>query len=231
MSGEKHVLAARMDPEVWEALGPALSRAEFDLNRVPSVESAFELTRLIPFEVVLIGCPEPDSAVVDLLAAIREPDSRSREASVLLFAPPNHLSVVQSYRAHSADQALSTAEDPLLLQEAILRLLRARPRVALRVMAHLTVQLGDGTSRILCQTRDISRSGLLALTEVRFPIGTPVQFTLDLPEETVGVRGEAEVVRHAVRGRDPEDGLGLRFLRLIGDGVRRLGTFLERHDA
>lgn len=231
MSEKKHVLAARIDPEVWEVLGPALSRSEFELNRVPSVESAFELTRLIPFDVVLIGGPLPDAAVVELLAAIRAPDSRSRAARVLLFASPAQLSIAESYGTHGADRALSTGTDALALQEAILRLLRARPRVALRVMAHLTVHLGEGTSRILCQTKDISRTGMLALTEDRFPIGTPVQFTLDLPEDAVGARGEAEVVRHAVRGRDPDDGLGLRFLTFAGDGARRLGAFLERHDA
>jgi hypothetical protein len=220
-----------MDATVWESLSPALSRAEFELNQVPAVESAGELARLIPFDVILIGCSEYDNAVGALLAAVREPESRSRAANVLLFSPPAQLAVAEFHLARGADQALSTALDPLLLQETILRLLRSRPRVALRVMARLTVRIGEGTSRFICQTRDLSRSGMLAITGSRYPLGTSVRFALDLPDQVESVQGEAEVVRHAVRGRDADDGLGLRFVTFVADGERRLGTFLEKHSA
>jgi DNA-binding response OmpR family regulator len=227
----KHVLAARLGDELWARLAPALARAEFDVNRIPSVESAFELVRLIPFHVVLAGFQEPDAAIDELLAAIRAADAKSHAASVLLFAPPAHLAAAQTYLVRGADQVLATSLDPLALQEPILRLLRARPRLSLRVMARLTVRLGEGLSRLLCQTRDLSRGGMLALTENRYPLGTPIHFVLELPDPFGGAHGEAEVVRQAIRGRDPDDGLGLRFLSFASDGESRLVAFLQSHGA
>ena len=231
MSERKRVLAARLDAGLHDALAPALGRSDFDLNLVPAVESAIELVRLIAFEVILVGLPAPDDGVDDLLAAVRAPGSPSRLARLLLFAPPAHLAFAESRLARGADQALSSAQPPLELQEAILRLLRARPRLSTRVMARLTVRLGDDAARFLCQTRDLSRTGMLAVTENRYPLGTPVRFVLDLPGAGEGVEGDAEVVRQAERARDGVEGLGLHFLQFRAGGDRRLFAFLAQHGA
>lgn len=229
MAVGKEVLAVGIDDELWARLGPALGRAEFELNRVRAIARAFELVRLIAFDVVLVGVAEEVESASALCTELRSESSASRSASLLLFAPPHLLSAAQELAERSASRALSTAVPTITLQESILGLLRARPRLTLRVMARLTVQLEAGTSRLLCQTRDLSRGGLLVLTEARFPIGTHVRFALDLPGERASVDGEAEVVRHAERGRDPDEGLGLRFARILGDGERRLVAFLEQH--
>lgn len=46
-----------------------------------------------------------------------------------------------------------------------------------------------------------------------------------------GVRGEAEVVRHATRPRDAVDGLGVRFLTFRAGDEARLTAFLAKHFA
>lgn len=231
MIDRKRLLAVGLDDDLREKIAPALGRGEYDVDLFARYESASELVADVAFDVVLVHCRQPDSAIDDLIAAIRRPGSASQAAHTLVFAASANLDVARSYVARGASRELSTDSDSLMLQEAILGLLRARPRLATRVMARLTVRLGDAASRILCQTRDLSRSGMLAVLDERYPIGSPVQFVLDLPDEREGVRGEAEVVRQATRPRDAVDGLGLRFLSFRGGDEARLAAFLAKHDA
>ena len=72
---------------------------------------------------------------------------------------------------------------------------------------------------------------MLAVTENRYPLGTPVRFVLDLPGGGEGVEGDAEVVRQAERARDGVEGLGLRFLQFRADGERQLFGFLTQRGA
>ncbi len=229
MSEGRRVLAVGLDAELRAALSPALGRAEFDLNQVPEVPSAVELARLIAFDVILIGFAGSVGAVEDLISAARKPGSPSEHSKLLLFARPAQLAAAESLLGRGVDEVFSRVRPPLEMQTAILRLLRVRPRLSTRVMARLTVRLGTGSQQFLCQTRNLSGTGMLAVTDNQFPVGTRVRFVLGLPESPHGVEGNAEVVRLAVEPSDPVTGLGLRFLDFrIGD-EKELIQFLARH--
>ena len=227
----KHVLAAALDEVTEGKLQPVLSRAEFELSRVPSVRSAETILRLIPFQVVMTDFAIAADDLGRLAELLADPASPSCSAHLLLFAPPEQLTDAEELLGRGVTQVLSTALEPFALQEAVLALLRARIRLAMRVMARLTVRLESGSPQLLCQTRDLSRTGMLAITDSRYPVGTPVRFALDLPGSVDPVRGEAEVVRHASRRLDKVDGLGLRFLDFSADGLRRLVAFLALYGA
>lgn len=95
----------------------------------------------------------------------------------------------------------------------------------------LAVKIAEGASRFVCQTRDSSRSGILAVTENRYPLGAGVRGVLDLPDGAGEVAGDAEVVRPAAPPRDPVTGLGLRFVCLRPRYEQRFVGFLTRHGA
>ncbi len=230
MSHPRRVLAAALPAELTAALTPALERSDFDLNRVSSHASALELARLIDFDVLLVGFDDGESAL-QLLDAVRQSGSASRASRLLVFASPATLESAERALAGRSDRVLSTARGALELQEAVLELLRERVRLATRVMARLTVRIAEGASRFVCQTRDLSRSGMLAVTANRYPVGAAVQFVLDLPDGAEELGGDAEVVRHAAPPRDPVTGLGLRFLRFRPGDEQRLARFLARHGA
>lgn len=231
LSERKRVLAAGLSAEVREKLAPALVRAEFDVSLAPALRDAIEQVKLTRFDVALVGFPESAAELVELLAAIRGSESQGITACVLLFAAPPQLSEAKSYVGQGATEVLSTALTAVELQGVVLPALRSRTRLALRVMVRLSVQIGGEAAKLMCQTRDLSRTGLLAITDSSFPLGSPVRFTLDLPETADGIRGEAEVVRIAERSRDQVDGLGLRFLKFSADGELRLATFLGKRKA
>lgn len=228
MSGPRRVLAAALPAELTADLAPALERSDFDLNRVPSYGSAGELARLIPFDALLLGFDD-DASALALLDAVREPDSESRYSRVLVFAAPEALDRANRALSTRVDRVLSTARGAVELQETVLELLRERVRLATRVLARLTVKIAEGDSRFVCQTRDLSQSGMLVITDNRYPVGAGVKVVLDLPGGSGEIAGDAEVVRHAAPPRDPVTGLGLRFVRLRPGDEQRLVDFLARH--
>jgi CheY-like chemotaxis protein len=231
MLDKKRLLAAGLDPETREKLAPALARFDLEVNHVPSGPSARELVEMIRFDILLLGLPLPDLDPADLLATLRDPTSRSRQAAALVFAAPELLGEAEPLLARGATQVLATDRPAIDLQEAVLGLLRTGARLAVRVMTRLTVRLGEADSQFLCQTQDLSRSGLLAITDRVYPPGTAVRFAIELPGATDSVRGEAEIVRVVAPSREHGGGLGVRFASFVGDGERRLYGFLAQHGA
>jgi hypothetical protein len=230
VTAPRRVLAAALPADLMAELAPALERSDFDLDRVTSYASAGELARLISFDVLLVGFDDAEKALA-LLDAAREPESESRDSRVLVFAAPAALASAERALEGRVDQVLSTGRGSIELQEAVLELLRERVRLATRVLARLTVRIAEGSSRFVCQTRDLSQSGMLAITDSRYPVGAAVQFVLGFPDGAEEIAGDAEVIRHAAPPRDPVTGLGLRFLRFRPGDEPRLAAFLARHGA
>ena len=226
----RHVLAACLDETTFEKLDPAFSRVEFEVNRVAELRHATKLVQYIRFDLILVGFTVRGDELDTLLDVIRHPDSPNVTTRVALLAAPEELAEAQQRRERGATKALAVSLGQLELQEAVTHLLRAKARLHLRVLTRVSIRLGDdAATQLLCQTRDLSRTGLLVLTDSRFPVGSTIEFALDLPDAAGRIRGEAEIVRHAHEGRDGVDGLGLRFASFAADGERRLLAFLETH--
>lgn len=224
----KHVLAACLDESTTAKLDPAFNRVEFEVNRVAELRHATKLVQYIRFDLILIGFSVRGDELDALLDAIRHPDTPNVTTRVALLAAPEELPEATQRRERGATKALATSLGQLELQEAVTNLLRSRARLHVRVLTRLAARLGGAAAtQLLCQTRDLSRSGLLVETESRFALGASIEFALDLPGAGGRIRGDAEVVRHAHQGRDGIDGLGLRFARFAADGERRLVAFLE----
>ena len=227
MSAAQLVLAVGLPAEVATKLAPALGRTEFEVNTAESFEHGARLVPRVRFDAVLAGTDGDEGALDELLGAVRRPGSLSAAASVLLFLPREEMPLSRAYVSAGATQVVSSALAAADLQGIVLRALRAKVRVSLRVIARLTVKLDGSASHLLCQTSDLSRNGMFVVTDTRFPIGSPVQFTLELSRSGDSVRGEAEVVRYSHAGKDHSEGLGLRFVRFAADGESRLAAFLE----
>ena len=107
-------------------------------------------------------------------------------------------------------------------------LLLSRSRLPLKAMARLSPLDSEAATQLFCQTKNLSRSGMLVVTQSRFPIGSRVRFVIALPEGGFPVQGQAEVVRHTNAQLESTDGIGVRFARFDYDGEQRLTGFLER---
>ncbi len=228
LSKRQLVLAVCLRTDTEGKLAPVLGRDEFELKAVHSFEEALKLLERVRFDAVLIGSETPEEELQDLLVALRRPGVPSSGASVVLFLPPEDTPLTRAYLSAGASEVLPTSIGSADAQAIVLRVLRAKVRVELRVMARLTIRLGGAASQILCQTRDLSRNGMFVITETRFPIGSPIQFTLHLSGTGDSLLGEAQVVRHVSGSGDRPDGLGLRFVSFAADGCSRLAAYLDQ---
>ena len=124
---------------------------------------------------------------------------------------------------------LSAHLAPEELQRRILELIGDTPRVAPRLMLRLEVQLGAGKLLRMCQTDNISESGMLVRCQEPIAIGSEVRLALSLPRSAEPVQAKAEVVRQTDPDRESVQGLGLRFLEFEGQGGKALSEYLKSH--
>lgn len=112
-------------------------------------------------------------------------------------------------------------------------------RSSVRLLVQLDATIDDGQVARMCQTENLSKTGMLVRTRAPLPVGTDVavQFLFpgdpavsrdDLPGGYAFVEGRARVVRHTDPQREPVVGMGLHFMNLEEHGKRLLHKFLDQ---
>jgi DNA-binding response OmpR family regulator len=228
--GRRNVLIVGVDTSTYQRVAPILGRTDFDVDRFPNGETALELLEVVPFDVILVCHPLPDMETEKFLNRIRGREGTSaclRSAVVLLS---NTASLVEARRleGRGANRVLQLDGDEGVLETAVAGLLRVATRISVRIMAHISVEVASGKTTVLCQTENVSESGMLLRTDRQFSIGSILGFEFQLIGLSESITGRAEVVRHTHLGRDSVMGVGVRFVEIFGDGRRRLEGHLSK---
>ena len=223
------MLVAGVDDRAYEKLRGALARYPLLVERIPRAASALELVGAVPFHLLVLGYPLDELELGDFLGELRRPGAPSSTAPVVLLAAAADRPAAERFRSRGVAAVVGAEVEAPLLHRAVLEALGVPPRIDVRLLVRLEARLADGQSTVLCQTENLSDSGMLVRSDRRYPPGTEVAFELALPEGAQPVRGRAEVVRQTDAQREKLRGLGLRFLKLDGDGGRRLAVFISRH--
>jgi Tfp pilus assembly protein PilZ len=229
--GRRQILTIGLEPELYRRIEALLNRSYFEVDKVPGGEGGRVLCGAIGFDLLLVRFPLPDMEVEALLAKVRLPGSPCAKCQIVLLADAERLSAAQRLVGAGADIALAAESTGEYLSEFAARLLNVAPRVASRVMVQLQARIGDGENQALCQTVDLSTSGLFVRTDERYPLGTIVNCRLLLPDEREPVAGTASVVRHAAGGSARLEGIGLRWIEFRPGSAARLQSYLERSAA
>jgi hypothetical protein len=95
-------------------------------------------------------------------------------------------------------------------------------------MLRLKARIRAQNTRIMCQTANISPSGLFLIHAPTLPVGTVFTFELMLPKTRDPIVGEARVVRHAMRNKDVNEGMGAAFISLSSESRKTLQDFVAR---
>lgn len=228
----RNVLVIGIDAETYSRLAPLLERDAFEVDRFPGASGALELLASVAFRALIVGYPlaatQDQLLLGDFLPRLRMPGSVNLGTPLVLVSAPEHLAEAQTYLGRGANRALSIAETDDRLLSEVSDLLAVAPRAALREMLRLELKLGDERTLILCQTENVSPTGMLVRTEKRFAVGTELAFELTISGDSRAVRGRAQVVRHTLGGRDMVSGMGLRFIGFEGDGHNRFAKAVLR---
>lgn len=222
------VLAANIPEGGWDKLSGILSRSRFKIIRVSSAEEIREQVIKNKFTLIVLGVPIEDERIEDILHVVRHPDMPCRGASVLLLCRAIDLSKFETLVGRGVNRALSISMEAEKLQQEIARLTMIAPRVQTRLLTRLYVNIRNG-STILCRSENISISGILLKTSMRYPVGTSIIFEFSLPGDPRPIKGGASIVRHTDTSHENVNGMGLKFLSFLDDGERRLKNYIEEN--
>ncbi len=223
------MLVVGAEPDALERIAPMLRRAEFNVHSAEPSPVVFDLVLGTSFELVLVGYPLRDLSLDDLIAALRREGSWCRKAALVLLADDDHLSDALAMVDLGVNRAISVDWSEGRLHQAISDLLDVAPRVSLRVLVHLKVEVNRHHTRALYQTVNISKSGMLIRGDDNLDPRTRFSFFFGIPDGRRLVEGTGEVVRRTNPIREGASGLGIRFVRLAGEGQEQLDSFVNRH--
>jgi hypothetical protein len=106
-------------------------------------------------------------------------------------------------------------------------LMEVAPRVFMRVLMHLDIEVKNERSRAIFQTVNVSISGALLQGSDRLSPGETFDFLFRLPGGGL-IEGTAEVVRQTNPLREGVDGVGTRFTSFREACEERLSSHIER---
>lgn len=226
----RNVLVVGVDSATFHRVAPILGRTDFDVDRFPSASAAMELLEVVPFDVILAYHPLADMKTEDFLNRVRGREGRSAcvRSAVVLLSTEENLAEARRLEGRGANRVLPLDGESGDLETAVASLLRIATRISVRIMARISVEVASGRTTVLCQTENVSRSGMLLRTDRQFDIGSTLGFDFQLVGLSDAISGNAEVVRHTHLGRDSVMGVGVRFLELFGDGRERLERHLDK---
>jgi response regulator RpfG family c-di-GMP phosphodiesterase len=223
----RKLLVIGVDPEEYERVVPFLDRESFDVDRFPSAHGAMELLAEISFEMLIVRYPLPDMQTYSFVEGVRGSAGPCVGSPIILLAAGGDREEAATYVGRGVNRLVHLEESKNQIQRAVSELLAVAPRKAARFLARLEIKLGGAKDMILCETENLSATGMLIRTDRRYQKGTKVSFEFSLPDHHRPVVGFAEIMRHTMNGRDIVGGIGVRFLSFVGDSQRRFESYLQ----
>jgi hypothetical protein len=204
-----------------------LRRADFSVHSVEPSPFLLDLVLSTAFELVIVNYPLETVPLDDLIDTIRDEGSACRDAGLLLLSDPDHLDDAQTIVDLGANRAICCDWSEARLWSAIGDLMEVAPRIFMRVLMHLEVEIESARNRAIFQTVNVSVSGVLLQGSEHLPPGESFDFLFRLPGGGL-IEGSAEVVRQTNPLREGVDGIGSRFTGFRENCQERLASHIER---
>lgn len=225
------VLLVGVDDKTRDRLAPALQARNYYEEVISDGQGALAMLSLLPYDAVLVSYPLLDTPLQPFIAAVRTAESPCRHAAVVLLATRRQRDEAESYLGRGVNTVFCLEDPPEALPRVLDNMIDVAPRHALRTMSRLEIELKLGTAKVLCQTENLSMTGMLIRTDQAYPVGSKFTFELTFPGDRDPIRGRAEIVRHTLKNRERITGVAARFLPFPPEDQRRLETHLARLDS
>ena len=225
----RSVLVVESAVSVPAGLAARLRERGYFSESVTSGKAALALASALPFDVILVVVEGIDIGLREFVRAVRHHDSASLHTALLAIADGPASVTAQELLGRGVNRVLAASTGAAELAHAVVDLVEASPRVALKAVIRFRIGAGKSEKIAMCQTEDLSATGTFVRTELMLSEGTALRFELTIPGHREPIRGTAEVARRIVGRTDSVPGLGLRFLQLDGEGTSRLRQWLSSH--
>jgi hypothetical protein len=213
--------------EIRELL-PFLASFDMNVHYLPWTEGLAGLLKMREFDAIVLRMPSMRRLLLIVLEALRADDALNRHTGVVLVASPKQLGAARSYVPHGVNRVLSDSEMSAGLRETLVPLLDVAHRFRLRTPIELSAVVDAHPTKAYCHTENLSISGMLVSCSQPLPVGSPVDFSLQVPGENSPIRGTAKVVRLTNPRRENILGMGAAFLSFVENHRSRLRSLLVR---
>jgi uncharacterized protein (TIGR02266 family) len=224
----RNVLVVGLPASPYRRLEPLLRRAKFEVDRVPQASSAVGLLQAVSFDIVILAYPLDGPSVADLLTIIRSEDSPCQRSAVRIIASEDRVHEAEALIDSGPTRVVSMESPAEALQQEVSSLLRVAPRLSARITVRAELEREHGAAMTLSQTDNVSVGGMLMRTRRRvYPVGSSLNFELQLPADPTPITGRGTVVRHTQEEKDGIRGVGVRFVDFESDGEQRLKDYID----
>jgi CheY-like chemotaxis protein/Tfp pilus assembly protein PilZ len=198
-----------------------LLRKDHEVFRASSAAEALEKVEQIMPHLIVLDDHTPDMKISSLIRQIRSMPA-GRNASVLLLAGPE---------GEDAPEGVNLVlRKPVVGQEfndACRRLLSVEARKEARLLVYVNVQGFSQDNLFLCNSLNLSASGILILTARKMKMGETVQLQITLPREREKIRVSGMVMRDAQEVDSRLNAYGVAFQNLSAEEGDRLRNYVE----
>ena len=205
-----------------------LSRPPFVVDAAPTPAELVRRLETVRYRIAILGLPAQGMEFKDVLPLVRGEGRLNARCILIVLASPDHLEEMRPSIGKGLNGLLSRSAAPADLEAEIARQIHVAPRVETRQMARLKAKIAQSPSALICQTLNVSASGMFLSSMIKLPVGTVFDFELALPRLKLPVSGRARVVRHSSQEKEKRDGMGAEFISFTTDGRAQLMDFLAR---
>jgi len=203
-----------------------LSRPPFAPDIAPNPLELVRRLETISYQIAILGLPFQETEFKDVLPLIRGEKRPNRRCILIVLAPPDQFEGLKPHLGKGLNALLPRTAPPGVLETEIARQTHVAPRVETRQMVRLKAKITQTPSALICQTLNVSASGMFLSSMIKIPVGTEFEFELALPRLKLPVSGRARVMRHSAQEKEKRDGMGVEFISFRTDGRALLMDFL-----
>ena len=229
MEQKKKVLVIVPHPELYLKLEPILKRDTIEVSRSANATSSLILATNVVYDLIVAEYPLPDLSIVDFLGILQAPTLPSAQTQILLITQDDQIEADTKYTEEDDRvQVVPRQSSAQILHSALAgSLVGVADRKASRLMIQFEAKLGAGKLMRICQTSNVSESGLMIHTTRLIPVETEMDVSFYLPGDPLSIDGRVRVVRHSDPHREETVGMGVEFVRLPQNSRDKLREFVD----
>ena len=223
------ILAIVPQEGIYSKLEPLLRRDSFEVSRAANATGSLILATNVGYSVIIAEYPLPDLSIVDFLGILQAPTLPSSQSQILLIAKHDHLDAVAKHvDTDDRVRVMSQDSSPEAIQGVLASMLSGvAERKDSRLMVQLEANLEAGKLLRMCQTSNVSESGMLIHTSRMLPIQSEVEVSFFLPADPRPINARVQVVRHSDPQREHVEGIGVRFTQMAQAAREKLQDFVN----
>jgi len=227
MKQSTRILVLGLSPEAFSRLLPLLGGASYDVDTPSDARLAMKAVAQNPYALIFTNYPLEGVKYTTFLDEVRGFGSPCRQCGLIALVAPQNVAEAKEYIGQGLNSVVSLADPDKVLSAAINQLRKVEPRVAAQLMVNLNVPVEGKDRKMITQTVNLSRSGMLVRTHGNVESGLLTTFQFEIPG--LGeVEGVGEVARVTNPARERITGVGIRFIRLDDEGAAHLEALIAQ---